>query len=379
MLIKANISKVNNICYIFIQGRKEKILANKVEAQDFYYGLNHLKEMKDNKVNLIEFTDTNSWFSSILKFLDKAISKLFSIPFYSHRIVSIKNLKTLLKSDKVILVSESTGYSALLMLIFLKFRKTQVILFVMGLYSKKLRFKWSKTIHNLFIKILIFFIDDVLILGKGEYEKAISFHNKKSKIHYFPFCVDTNFWKPAQPIEINQNSEILFIGNDGNRDYEMLINIAKDLKQFNFRFISENSIIDKVHLPNVVVERGKWGSSIITDVDLRNIYARSKIVVLPLKESTQPSGQSVCLQAMSLGVPVIISDTDGFWDKERFLHNESIHFINPNEITNWTKSLEAIHRDNALLSRLSKKGQDLVDQEFSLKNFNSQLLSILNI
>ena len=379
MLIKAKISKVNNICYIFIQGRKEKILSNKIEAQDFYYGLIHLKEMKDNKVNLIEFTDTNSWFSSILQLLDKAISKLFSIPFYSHRIVSLKNLKTLLKSDKVILVSESTGYSALLMLIFLKFRKTQVILFVMGLYSKKLRFKWSKTIHNLFIKILIFFIDDVLILGKGEYEKAISFHKKKSKIHYFPFCVDTNFWKTAQPLDINQNSEILFIGNDGNRDYEMLINIAKDLKQFNFRFITENSIIDKVHLPNVVVERGKWGSSVITDVDLRNIYVKSKIVVLPLKESTQPSGQSVCLQAMSLGVPVIISDTGGFWDKERFLHNESIYFINPNEITNWTKSLEAIHKDNVLLSRLSKKGQDLVDQEFSLKNFNSQLLSILNI
>ena len=379
MLNKAKISKVNNICYIFIQGRKEKILSNKIEAQDFYYGLIHLKEMKDNKVNLIEFTDTNSWFSSILQLLDKAISKLFSIPFYSHRIVSLKNLKTLLKSDKVILVSESTGYSALLMLIFLKFRKTQVILFVMGLYSKKLRFKWSKTIHNLFIKILIFFIDDVLILGKGEYEKAISFHKKKSKIHYFPFCVDTNFWKTAQPLDINQNSEILFIGNDGNRDYEMLINIAKELKQFNFRFITENSIIDKVHLPNVVVERGKWGSSVITDVDLRNIYVKSKIVVLPLKESTQPSGQSVCLQAMSLGVPVIISDTGGFWDKERFLHNESIYFINPNEITNWTKSLVAIHRDNALLLRLSKKGQDLVDQEFSLKNFNSQLLSILNI
>ena len=379
MLIKAKISKVNNICYIFIQGRKEKILSNKIEAQDFYYGLIHLKEMKDNKVNLIEFTDTNSWFSSILQLLDKAISKLFSIPFYSHRIVSLKNLKTLLKSDKVILVSESTGYSALIMLIFLKFKKTQVILFVMGLYSKKLRFTWTKTIHNLFIKILIFFIDDVLILGKGEYEKAISFHKKKSKIHYFPFCVDTNFWKPSQPIEINQNSEILFIGNDGNRDYEMLINIAKELKQFNFRFISENSIFDKFHLPNVVVERGKWGSNVITDTDLRNIYVKSKCVILPLKESTQPSGQSVCLQAMSLGVPVVISDTGGFWDKEIFLHNESIHFINPNEITNWTNSLETIHRDNGLLSRLSKKGQDLVDQEFSLNNFNSQLLSILNI
>jgi len=379
MLNKANIGKVNNICYIFIQGRKEKILSNKVEAQEFYYGLNYLKEMKDNEVHLIEFNDRNSWFASILKFLDKGISKLFSIPFYSHRIVSIKNLKTLLKSDKVILVSESTGYSALIMLIFLKFKKTQVILFVMGLYSKKLRFTWTKTIHNLFIKILIFFIDDVLILGKGEYEKAISFHKEKSKIHYFPFCVDTNFWKPSQQIEINQNSEILFVGNDGNRDYEMLINIAKELKKFNFRFISENSIFNKLHLPNVVVERGKWGSNVITDTDLRNIYLNSKCVILPLKESTQPSGQSVCLQAMSLGVPVVISDTGGFWDKEIFLHNESIHFINPNEITNWIKSLETIHRDNGLLSRLSKKGQDLVDQEFSLNNFNSQLLSILNI
>jgi len=379
MLNKANIGKVNNICYIFIQGRKEKILSNKVEAQEFYYGLNYLKEMKDNEVHLIEFNDRNSWFASILKFLDKGISKLFSIPFYSHRIVSIKNLKILLKSDKVILVSESTGYSALIMLIFLKFKKTQVILFVMGLYSKKLRFTWTKTIHNLFIKILIFFIDDVLILGKGEYEKAISFHKEKSKIHYFPFCVDTNFWKPSQQIEINQNSEILFVGNDGNRDYEMLINIAKELKKFNFRFISENSIFDKLHLPNVVVERGKWGSNVITDTDLRNIYLNSKCVILPLKESTQPSGQSVCLQAMSLGVPVVISDTGGFWDKEIFLHNESIHFINPNEITNWIKSLETIHRDNGLLSRLSKKGQDLVDQEFSLNNFNSQLLSILNI
>ena len=122
----------------------------------------------------------------------------------------------------------------------------------------------------------------------------------------------------------------------------MLINIAKELKKFNFRFISENSIFDKLHLPNVVVERGKWGSNVITDTDLRNIYLKSKCVILPLKESTQPSGQSVCLQAMSLGVPVVISDTGGFWDKEIFLHNESIHFINPNEITNWIKSLETI-------------------------------------
>ena len=379
MLNKANIIKVKKICYIFIQGRKNKILSNEVEAKEFYYGLNYLQELKDIKINIIEFSNTNNWFSSILKTLDKVISKLISIPFYSHKLVSAKNLKTLLKSDKVVLISESTGYSALPMLFFLKFRKTQVILFVMGLYSKKLRYKWARKFHNFFIKILISFIDDVLILGKGEYEKAVDFHKKTSKIHYFPFCVDTNFWKLPQPLNIEQNSEILFVGNDGNRDYEMLLDIAKDLKQYNFRFISENSIIDKVRLPNDAVEKGKWGSSEITDLDLRNIYQQSKLVILPLKESTQPSGQSVSLQAMSLGVPVLISETGGFWDKERFLHKESIYFVNPNETIDWTTAINNLYDNTELLLRLSKNGQKLIDQEFSLKNFNTQLLSILNI
>ena len=37
----------------------------------------------------------------------------------------------------------------------------------------------------------------------------------------------------------------------------------------------------------------------------------SKITIIPLKNTLQPSGQSVALQSMANGTPVLISKTDG--------------------------------------------------------------------
>ena len=47
---------------------------------------------------------------------------------------------------------------------------------------------------------------------------------------------------------------------------------------------------------------------------LKEIYDKSFISLIPLKDSLQPSGQSVALQSMSMMVPVIITKTVGFWD-----------------------------------------------------------------
>ena len=55
--------------------------------------------------------------------------------------ISIQNIKILLKTDKLILVNETTYCSlAPLLLIIKLFKRIDVYVFVMGLYSKKLRF-----------------------------------------------------------------------------------------------------------------------------------------------------------------------------------------------------------------------------------------------
>jgi hypothetical protein len=56
-----------------------------------------------------------------------------------------------------------------------------------------------------------------------------------------------------------------------------------------------------------------YGSDSISDVDLRRMYNAARAVVVPLKDVHQPSGQSVTLQAMSCGRPVVLTKTRGLW------------------------------------------------------------------
>ena len=52
-------------------------------------------------------------------------------------------------------------------------------------------------------------------------------------------------------------------------------------------------------------------------------YEQSNLSIIPLKNSLQPSGQSVALQSMSMEVPVLMTKTDGFWDHSVFDNNKN--------------------------------------------------------
>ena len=53
--------------------------------------------------------------------------------------------------------------------------------------------------------------------------------------------------------------KILFVGNDGKRDFEKLINIAKNLPEFEFHFISKRITPNTNIPPNVYLQGGDWG------------------------------------------------------------------------------------------------------------------------
>ena len=50
-----------------------------------------------------------------------------------------------------------------------------------------------------------------------------------------------------------------------------------------------------------------------------------------MKESLQPSGQSVALQSIACGTPVLITKTGGFWDNKNFKDKDNIFFAMKND------------------------------------------------
>lgn len=366
-----------NITYIFTKNRKSNYLNNTMQAKEFYYGLPFINSQSNN-IEIIEFNEEVTFFTKFINIFDEILRRFISLPFYTSKLISKKNIEIIKNTDHLIIIPESSGLSILIILILFK-RKYQInsSIFVMGLYSKKIRYQIFKKIHFIVIKLLIMNIDNVFFLGKGEYEKACNVHNQFSnKFHYFPFCIDTDFWK-SKNFNIDNNKDIIFVGNDGNRDFELLVKIAERLVDFNFIFISKNQNLKSLNLENVHVVSGEWGSEDVSDLHLKNYYERAKLCILPLRQTSQPSGQSVALQSMALGIPVLISKTEGFWDKDNFIDNQNIIFCD-NSLDSWERKIKDVYKESELLNKISMNARSTVRNNFNLNIFNEKLDSFLS-
>ena len=201
------------ITYFFIDGRKKRIDRNNNSfAKEFFYGYFHFRKKYD-EVEIIEFQESKSIFYPLYKLLNK----LTSLPIYGNYLVNNKNYKIMKSSNNVIFTNQNTAFSALPLIIFSKlFHKVKSHIFIMGLFGKKMNYRIKDIFRNLFINLLIYFSKNLIFLGKGEFELAISqFPKYINKFKFIPFSVDINFW--TEKSANNPISQVLFIGNDGMR------------------------------------------------------------------------------------------------------------------------------------------------------------------
>lgn len=150
------------------------------------------------------------------------------------------------------------------------------------------------------------------------------------------------------------------------------------MPEYSFVCISDN--LDNLKIPpNCKLITGNWNDSLLSDEEIRDYYRNSRIVIIPLKETFQPSGQSVTLQSMSVGIPVLISKTSGFWDTSNFSNNENIIFLKENSIEEWVEKIKATYENLYLLKSISDNAKKEVHSNLNLYKFNTKLAEILNI
>lgn len=167
------------------------------------------------------------------------------------------------------------------------------------------------------------------------------------------FGVDTNFWRPdpAAPRDI-----ILAIGNDGRRDFDTLVAAAKDIT-------APVHIVTKLPLPeplppNVTHHRGSWHGTELSDERIRELYQSARVVVVPLRPSNQPSGQSVTLQAMACGCPVVLTETEGLWSREQIIDGKNVVLVPPADAGKLAAAINQLLADPATAERLAIAGRE---------------------
>lgn len=369
--------KTIDILYVFNEGRSNKINFTTDFSNEFFYFFKHF-EKDGYKTDFIEIqTQFLKREKKFLIIIEKFIRKAFKLPFYGSKLLSEENTNKLRQSKHIVLTNETAIYSTLFF--FLKNKKflnAKTTIFLMGITDSSTNYfykKFKKTLNKLIFKLH----DNLLFLSSNEKNYASkNYLNFKSKMQYFPFIIDQDFWSFKNK-EIKKENYILFVGNDNNRDYFFLKTLANFLIDYKFLFISNNIELENFLSPNVSIIKGDWRKGYLTDKQLLKYYLSAKISIIPLKNSNQPSGQSVAMQSMSAGTPVIITETDGFWDPINFRNNEHIFKMKTNELKEWSQKIEDLFQDEIKLEQVSLNAVNVLRKNYNQQNYYEFLKNLI--
>ena len=149
------------------------------------------------------------------------------------------------------------------------------------------------------------------------------------------------------------------------------------MPEFDFTFVTSNINKNDIRSQNITLIEGQWNKKILSDEEVKNIYNESILTIIPIKDSYQPSGQSVALQSMSMGVPVLITETIGFWDKDVFKDGENIFFIEKNDINKWSNKIKEIIQNKKITNQVIDNSFNLVKNNYNTDFFYKELKEII--
>jgi len=213
-----------------------------------------------------------------------------------------------------------------------------------------------------------------VLYGEGELEPLLSrapfLHER---IHVNPFGVDTGFWKPGD----EDCDGVLAIGNDGHRDWDTLVAAASKITA-PVEIYTARSRPDTLPA-NVAWRPAGWHEQVLSDRDVRDLYRRAAVVVVPVQDVPQPSGQSVTLQAMACGRPVVLTRTRGLWSSSGPVDGVNVTFVSPRDPDALAGGVVDLLGRRDRRAELGRAAREFVEEHASVAAYADRLLAICEL
>lgn len=271
-----------------------------------------------------------------------------------------KKLTTSLKEDDVIIL---LGHILLPFLLhnFLKLRRSRnhkIFVFSVFFHNPKLMNLYGRLIRLLIPDNLIF-----IAFSKADiplYKKY--FHLDDSQIIYVPYGSG-----PIPDIQPTQGN-YCFAGGYSNRNYDLLLeSFAYTDKQLIICCSAHNKL-------NAPVPKNVKIFYDLPKPEFSQMCARAKICILPLHEISGASGQSVTLQYMQFGKPIIATEVPAIED---YLSKQNSILISPNSALELVDAVNILWNDEQLLGKLGQSVQTEYIEKFQRTHFEDNFLSCL--
>ena len=149
-------NKNTKILFFYQSGRKDKLKSQEPYAEEMFYGYQYFKNKKYN-VEIIEFSEYKKILNKIYYFVfERNFRNIIKLPVYWSFLTNNKNVNKLISSDYAVFSNNRVGFAALPIITIAKLlrKKPLTLCFVMGLFSRKPKYKILRPIQKI---LLIYF------------------------------------------------------------------------------------------------------------------------------------------------------------------------------------------------------------------------------
>lgn len=162
------------------------------------------------------------------------------------------------------------------------------------------------------------------------------------------------------------------------RDYPTLIEAVRGLNvsltiaaSSPWVYTQGNGIAAQELPSNVVVTRCNYPQ-------LRDLYARSLFVAIPLVGSQAQSGSLVMYEAMAMGKAVIATRTEGQEALNIVTEGETGYYVRPGDVQGWREIIAHLcnHPEEAL--RMGRQAREMVEHRLNMDTYVQQMVAMVN-
>ena len=196
--------------------------------------------------------------------------------------------------------------------------------------------------------------DAIFTFARGQADDIVKNYRPDAVVEFLPQQTDTEFYRPDSAKE---GDFVLSVGGDVSRDYATLMAALAGVP---VPMVVRTSLLseDPSSRPNLSVIREQLG-----DRELRDLYQRAKLVVLPLHDTLHPGGITTLLEAFACGKAVVVSDSRGVRD---YLHHEENCLTVPcNDADALRNAILRLASDGELRALLGRNARAYAERELS--------------
>tara|TARA_Y100000590_G_scaffold470427_1_gene664826 strand:+ start:509 stop:1579 length:1071 start_codon:yes stop_codon:yes gene_type:complete len=352
---------------VILRDTENKIKSLKSKGvKDFFYGFHFLQNNNNVKILYLIRSKPNT----IVKYLcfpfEKLFSKFTTLGF--HLDILIENFKIIKNSKKIFTPTDGLSFAILLGKIF-KFHNANCYTLFQSLSERKKKFQ-NNYILTFFIILLLKKSKLIIVLSEISRLKLIQqFKLDNSKVAVFRFGVDMKYWSTNKFKNIKYSLPkryILSVGNDMNRDFQILNKIQNDIP---IVLVSQKKM---KNLKNVIFLHN------ITNDELKYLYHNCYFVIIPIKKiESESAGLSTIMQSMSSSKLTLIPNNKPLL--EYFENKYDVLFYDAENVNSLQNAIKFIKNNSNIVNKIEVNALNTIKKKYNIEKMEEQHLNNIKI